>query len=137
MAATKEKGTEMTRRKWFRIRFVALGLAVAAFSAPAAQAKLDEGLGLPKQSEPTLIVSPDDRNVQLVTPTQVEPNIVVSPDDRAIRRSEVSPSQPTAVSSDDGFELGTLGMSGIVLLLAAGGTFVAIRQVHNGRLANA
>jgi hypothetical protein len=127
----------MKRRTWFRIRFVALGLAVAAFSAPTAQARLDEGLGLPKQSEPTLSVSPDDRNLQLMATTQVEPNIVVSPDDRAIQRSEVAPSQPTVVSSDDGFELGTLGMSGIVLLLAAGATFVAIRHTQNGKLASA
>jgi hypothetical protein len=137
MAGTTEKGTEMKRRTWFRIRFVALGLAVAAFSAPTAQARLDEGLGLPKQSEPTLSVSPDDRNLQLMAPAKVEPNIVVSPDDRAIMRSEVAPSQPTAVSSDDGFELGTLGMSGIVLLLAAGGTFVAIRHAQSGKLASA
>jgi hypothetical protein len=137
MAGTTEKGTEMKRRNWFRIRFVALGFAAAAIVASPAQARLDEGLGLPKQSEPTLIVSPDDRNLQLMTPTQVEPNIVVSPDDRAIMRSEVTPSQPTAISSDDGFEFGTLGMSGIVLLLAAGGTFVAIRQVQNGKLASA
>ena len=137
MAETTEKGTEMKRRNWFRIRFVALGLAVAAISAPAAQAKLDEGLGLPKQSEPTLIVSPDDRNLQLMAPTQVEPNIVVGPDDRAVRRSEVAPSQPSAISSDDGFELGTLGLSGIVLLLGAAAIFVAVRQTHNGKLASA
>lgn len=136
MAAITEKGTEMKRRKWFRIRFVALGLAVAAISAPAAQAKLDEGLGLPKQSEPMLIVSPDDRNLQLMAPTQVEPNIVVSPDDRAVRRSEVAPSQPSAISSDDGFEIGTLGMTGVVLLLGAGAAVLAVQHTRRGKLAS-
>lgn len=126
----------MKRRKWFRIRFVALGLAVAAISAPAAQAKLDEGLGLPKQSEPMLIVSPDDRNLQLMAPTQVEPNIVVSPDDRAVRRSEVAPSQPSAISSDDGFEIGTLGMTGVVLLLGAGAAVLAVQHTRRGKLAS-
>ena len=125
----------MKRRKRFTIKLVALGLAAAAFSAAPAQARLDEGLGMSKQSEPVLVVSPDDRNISLMSP-QTEPNVVVSPDDRAIRRSEVSPA-PSAISSDDGFELGTLGMSGLVLLLGAAGAFTIAYYARAGRVAGA
>jgi hypothetical protein len=137
MAATTEEGVEMRRRKRFTIRLVALGLAVAAVSASPAQAYLDEGLGMPKQSEPTLAMSPDDRNLSIVSPARIEPNVVVSPDDRAVQRSHVAPSQASSSASDDGFEIGTLGMSGIVLLLGAGMALLAVHEARRGKLASA
>lgn len=124
----------MRRKKRFTIRLVALGFAVAAISAAPAQARLDEGLGVPKQSEPTFAVSPDDRAVNLMSPTQITPTNVVSPDDRAVSRvSPVAPHGPTTITSDDGFEIGTLGLMSIALLLAAGLGFAAIYQERRGR----
>jgi hypothetical protein len=159
MAATIEEGTEMKRRKRLTIKMVALGLAVAGIAAAPAQAKLDEGLGLPKQSEPTLavgsddrgfsrmaptqiepnvIVGSDDRGFSRMSPTQIEPNVIVSPDDRKVSRtSPTTASQPSLISSDDGFEIGTLGMTGIVLLLGAGAAVVAVQHTRKGKLASA
>jgi hypothetical protein len=137
----------MRRKKRFTIRLVALGFAVAAISAAPAQARLDEGLGVPKQSEPTFAVSPDDRAVNLMSPTQIAPTQVAptqvaptqvgGPDDRAFSRvSPVTPSQPTTITSDDGFEIGTLGMTGIALLLAAGLALTVVYQGRRGKLAS-
>jgi hypothetical protein len=114
MAASTEEGTEMKRRKRFTIKLVALGLAVAALSAPPAQGKLDEGLNGLQATYTQRLVTADD----VTHPSQV-------------------PSQPTVVQSDNGFELGTLGVSGIVLLLGAGAAFMAIYQVRNRKLASA
>jgi hypothetical protein len=128
----------MRRKKRFTIRLVALGFAVAAISAAPAQARLDEGLGVTKQSEPTFAVSPDDRAVNLMSPTQIAPTQVAGPDDRAFSRvSPVTPSQPTTITSDDGFEIGTLGMTGIALLLAAGLALTVVYQGRRGKLASA
>jgi hypothetical protein len=138
MAATTEEAPEMRRRKRFTIKLVALGLALAAISASPAQAKLDEGLGMPRQSEPILVVSPDDRNLDLTPAVQIEPNVIVSPDDRRLSRmSPVAAAQPSLVSSDDGFELGTFGMGGIILLVGAAGTLLALHQTRKGKLASA
>jgi hypothetical protein len=128
----------MRRKKRFTIRLVALGFAVAAISAAPAQAKLDEGYGVPNQAEPTFVVSPDDRAVNLMSPTQIAPTQVVSPDDRALSRvSPVTPIQPTVTSSDDSFQIGTLGTMGIALLLAAALTLAAVYQGRRGKLASA
>jgi hypothetical protein len=129
----------MRRKKRFTIRLVALGFAVAAISTAPAQARLDEGLGVPKQSEPTFAVSPDDRAVNLMSPTQIAPTQVAGPDDRAFSRvspvAPVAPSQPSTITSDDGFEIGTLGMTGIALLLAAGLALTVVYQGRRGKLA--
>jgi hypothetical protein len=159
MAVTSEEGREMKRRKRLTIKMVALGLAVAGIAAVPAQAKFDEGLGLPKQSEPTLavgsddrgfsrmspvqiepnvIVSSDDRGFSRMSPVQIEPNVIVSPDDRKVSRtSPTTASQPSLISSGDGFEIGTLGMTGIVLLLGAGTAVVAVHHTRKGKLASA
>ena len=39
------------RRNWF-IKRIALGLAIAAFAAPVAQAGVDQGIGVPPSKEP-------------------------------------------------------------------------------------
>jgi hypothetical protein len=134
-----EEGTEMKRRKRFTIKLVALGLAVAAISASPAQAILDEGLhGLQPVYSESLVVSPDDRNVNLMPTAQIEPSVIVSPDDRKFSRmSPATATRTSLTSSDDGFEIGTLGISGIVLLLGAAATFVAAHQARRGKLAGA
>jgi len=104
----------MKRKKRITIKLVAVGLAVAALAAPPAMARLDEGLGV--QAQPaTRVVSPDDRATSRVSPV---------------------PAQPSIVATDDGFELGALGMSGIVLLLGAGGAVLAVNHSRKGKLAS-
>ncbi len=128
----------MRRRKRFTIKVVALGFAVSALLAAPAQARVDEGLGMPKQSEPTLQLGADDRSlVRMSTPT-LEPNVVVSPDDRAISRiSPVTLNQPHTVTSGDGYEVVDFGVGGIVLLLGAATIVLAVRHRYDGRLASA
>jgi hypothetical protein len=135
MAASTEEGTEMKRRKRFTIKLVALGLAVAALSAPPAQAKLDEGLNGLQASYTQRLVTADD----IVRPSPLRQQQLQQPlvtADDVTHPSQV-PSQPTVVQSDDGFELGTLGVSGIVLLLGAGAAFMAVYQGRNRKRASA
>jgi hypothetical protein len=132
MKATTEEEVEMKRKKRLTIKLVALGLAVAAIAPTAAQAYLDEG-----GSGGTQFVSVDDRPVHGMSySTYSEPNVVVSSDDRAVSRMSPTTNQPSLVSSDDGFELGTLGMTGIILALgAAGAALIAVRETRRHRLA--
>lgn len=103
----------MKRRKRFTIRLVALGLAVAALSAPAAQAGLDEGVNGLQPPYTERLVTADDIG----------------------RPSPVS-SQPTVVQSDDGIQIWPVAMT-IVLLLGAGAAFRGVHQVRKGKLASA
>lgn len=121
----------MRRKKRFSIKMVALGLAVVAFSASPAQAVLDEGAygNQPMYTQP--LVTADD----VKHPTPVTTPQLVTADD--ITHPSLVPSQPTVVASDDGFQIGTLGISGIVLLLGAAGVFVAVHQTRKGKLASA
>jgi hypothetical protein len=105
----------MRRRKRFTIKLVALGLATAALTAPPAAARLDESTGVPKQSEPTLVVSPDDRSFNRMSPGTV--------------------SQTGVVSEDNGFDLGTLGVTGIVLALGAGVVLMTVYEARKHKLA--
>jgi hypothetical protein len=106
----------MRRRKRFIIKLVALGLAVAATSASPVQARLDEGTGVPKQSEPTLVISPEDRKAPWMAPA----------------------SQPSRVSNDDDNDVAivTLGVAGIILALGAGVALVAVHEGRKRRLAS-
>jgi hypothetical protein len=103
----------MRRRKRFIIRLVALGLAVAAISASPAQARLDEGTGVPKQSEPTLKL-----------PAPYEPT--------------VGQGLPTSTRSDNDNDVAivTLGVGGIILALGAGVAMVAVYEARKRRLAS-
>jgi hypothetical protein len=133
MAASVEEGTEMKRRKRFTIKLVALGLAVAALSAAPAQAIPDEGHdGMPVYSQS--LVTADDIGRPSPGPTNNPPQLVTADD---IQHPSLVPTQPTVVASDDGFEIGSLAMSGIVLLLGAGAAFVAVHQARKGKLASA
>jgi hypothetical protein len=123
----------MRRRKRFTIKLVAVGLAVAAIAPTTAQAWFDEG-----GAGGTQIVSPDDRPLHGMSySSYTEPNAVVSPDDRAVSRMSPTTNQPSLVSSDDGFELGTLGMTGIVLALGAAAALIAAHETRRHRLAGA
>ena len=135
----------MKRRKRFTLRLVALGFAVAAFSAPAAQAKLDEGLGFhwagPAQQG---MISPDDRvdrvmpgPSHLTTVTGVKSSQQILSADDLSGRVTPAPSQVSVVSSDDGYEWGTVGISGFVLLLGALGAYLIVHHSNKGRLASA
>ena len=96
----------MRRRKRFTIRLVALGLATAAVATPTALAIPDEGLNGLQPIEVVSLRTADD-----------------------VAHPSLAESQPV-VSSDDGFTITTLGISGIVLLLAAGAAFMAMHQVR-------
>lgn len=113
----------MRRRKRFTIRLVALGLATAAFATPTALAIPDEGLnGLQPIEVVSLRTADDVEHPSLVSTPQV-----VTADD--VAHPSLVESQPV-VSSDDGFTITTLGISSIVLLLAAGAAFMAMHQVR-------
>jgi hypothetical protein len=155
MAATTEEGTAMRRRKRLTIKLVAVGFAVAAMAPTTAQAWFDEGgtggaqivspddrplhgMSYSSYAEPNVVVSPDDRALRIMSySSSAEPNVVVSPDDRVVSRMSPSTNQPSLVSSDDGFELGTLGMTGIVLVLGAAAALIAAHETRRHRLAGA
>jgi hypothetical protein len=139
MAASTKEEAAMRRKKRFTIKMVALGFAVAALSAPAAQA-IPEGM----QSSDLrslhdngiqLVVSPDDRVIHGMTPP-----VVKSPDDRAVHgTTSVQPTtQPVSADDSGWFEFSNNTLTtGIVLalLLAAMGGYAA-RQVRKaGKLA--
>ena len=125
----------MKRRKRFTIRLVALGFAVTALAAPTAQARLDQTSGAPAK-----IVSPDHRAIHGVGySSYTQPSVVLGADDRSFNRMSPTTSQtsPVSVSSDDGFELGTVGMTGIILALGAGVALIAVRSVRRHKLVGA
>jgi hypothetical protein len=141
MASTRRE-EEMKRRKRFAIRLVALGFAVTALAAPTAQAGPD-GITGPElraihESVVTtdVLLAPDDR-VSLAS--RWEPQPVMSPEDLVVQRTTPGPTySPTSADDGSGFELGTTGLTGLVLLFAAGGAgFVVLRQSRKGRLASA
>ena len=73
-----------------------------------------------------------------MSPVQIEPNVIVSPDDRKVSRtSPTTASQPSLISSDEGFAIGTLGMTGIVLLLGAAAAVMTVHYTRKGKLASA
>jgi hypothetical protein len=125
----------MKRRKRFTIRLVALGFAVTALAAPTAQARLDQTGG-----GATKVVSPDDRPIHGVGySSYTQPSVVLGADDRSFNRMSpvTSQSSPVGVSSDDGFELGSLGMTGIILVLGAGVALIAVRSARRHKLVGA
>jgi hypothetical protein len=117
MGESTKEGGAMRRRKRFIIKLVALGLSVAAISASPVQARLDEGLGVPKQSEPTLVISPEDRTAPWLSPAPA--------------------SQPSRVSNDDDLAILTLGVTGIILALGAGVAWVAVYEARKHKPARA
>jgi hypothetical protein len=144
MASAAKEEPQMKHRKRLKLRLLALGLAAAAIAAPAAQAMPDGIDGVQARSlqqSRNVVVSPDDRAIGIRAEhvSQSQSPVIVSPDDRALNRASSQPeASPSTVSDSGGFELGTVALSGLVLLLAAGGlTALAIHQNQKGRLANA
>jgi hypothetical protein len=138
MAASTEEVTEMRRKKRFTIKMVALGFAVAALAAPAAQAIPEGAQGSDMRvlhggtAEP--VVSPDDRLIH-----GTNPQIVKSPDDRVIHGTSVQPtSQPVSATDNSRFELSNGALTGIALaLLALALVAYTARQVRKaGKLAS-
>jgi O-antigen ligase len=135
MAGGTKEGTEMKRKKRFTIKLVALGFAIAALAAPSAQAYLD-----PSGTGRTQIVTPQDRPIHGVgySSYSTQPNVVLGADDRAFdRMSPTTREAPVLTSSDDGFELGSLGMTGIVLALMAGAALIAVYEARKHKLIGA
>ena len=125
----------MKRRKRFTIKLVALGFAVTALAAPTAQARLDQSSG-----SATKVVSPDDRPIHGVGySSYTQPNVVLGADDRSFNRTSpvTSESTPVTASSDGGFELSMLGMTGIILALGAGVALIAVHEARKHKLVGA
>jgi hypothetical protein len=138
--AAKQGGADMKRRKRFSIRLVALGLAVTAIAAPAAQAVPSDPdtnrveSGLYYSSTDKAITSPDDRKMHATWSQRVD-TVISSPDDRKMHATWTQ--QPTQVvaDSDDGFGTDSI-VGGLVLLLVGSvGIAVVVRTRRNGRLA--
>jgi hypothetical protein len=139
MAASTEEETEMRRKKWFTIKMVALGFAVAAVAAPVAQA-IPEGvqgsdLRVLRGDGTERVVGPDDRIIH-----GTNPQVVKSPDDRVIHGARPVQSAPQQVSGNESrFELSNDALSGIVLGLLAAAAMggYAVHQVRKaGKLAS-
>jgi hypothetical protein len=141
----------MKRTKRFTLRRVALGLAVAAVFAPAAQAE-------PTPSHRTQVgraaVHVDFWNYDAggnkiadtspgVAPEQLAElwsgsNVAIAPDDLALSRPS-NLGSPSVASIGSGFELGlgTVSGFGVALVLLIGGTTLAIRHGRKTRLSPA
>ena len=121
----------MRRKKRIAIRMVALGLAVAGLSAPAAQATLDEGFnGLqPLSIEPVLVTADDIGRPTAGTTQGTVDRQILSADDM-VGRVTPTPSQPILVSSDGGYEFWPVTMGGMLLLLGAGVVLIAVQQTR-------
>jgi len=136
MAGGTKEGTEMKRKKRFTIKLVALGFAITALASPSAQAYLD-----PSGTGRTQIVTPQDRPIHGVgySSYSTQPNVVLGADDRAFDRlSPTTREAPVLTSSDGGgFELGALGMTGIVLALMAGAALIAVYEARKHKLIGA
>jgi hypothetical protein len=141
MASTRRE-EEMKRRKRYAIRLVALGFAVTAIAAPTAQAG-PEGLtgtelrSIHESLVPTDVVRTPDNRVSFAS--RWEPQPVMSPEDLVVQRTSVSSTpSPTSLSDDSRFEVSTTALTGMILLLAAGGAgIIVLRQSRKGRLASA
>jgi hypothetical protein len=128
----------MRRKKRFTIKMVALGFAVAAIAAPAAQA-IPEGvqgsdMRVLNGDSGQPVVSPDDRLIH-----GTSPQVVKSPDDRPIHGTSVQPtSQPISAQDSSRFELSNGAFTGIALgLLAAALAAYGVHQVRKaGKLAS-
>jgi hypothetical protein len=141
MASTRRE-EEMKRRKRYAIRLAALGFAVTAIAAPTAQAG-PEGLTGPELRSvheslvPTDVVRTPDNRVSFTS--RWEPQPVMSPEDLVVQRTTpTSTPSPTSLSDDSRFEVSTTALTGMILLLAAGGAgIIVLRQSRKGRLASA
>jgi hypothetical protein len=133
----------MRRKKRYALRLVALGFAVTAIAAPTAQAGPDGMTGPEARSVHASLVAtsdvPNTPDNRVSYASRWEPQPVMSPEDLVVQRTQVT-STPAPTSADDGtrFEVSTPTLTGMILLLVAGGAgFIVLRQSRKGRLASA
>jgi hypothetical protein len=147
----------MKRTKRFTLRRLALGLAVAAVLAPAAQAEpigsyerqsqqsveipyLSGGVGVSHiDFDPTSPASGKlGEEIPYLSHGAVSAGQAVAPDDMALSRPANSGS-PTVTATSGGFDVGTGAVSGfaVALVLVAGGMALAIRHGRKTRLSPA
>jgi hypothetical protein len=123
----------MRRKKRFTLRLVAVGFAVAALGAPAAQAMPEgvTGVELRGLHESQVLAVKTDKVVAPHAATYSYPH--------GPSRVDTTPAAPPQIADDaGGFEIGTVALSGIVLLVAAGGAIaIVIRESRKGKLAHA
>ena len=111
----------MTRSKRHTLRRIALGLAVAALVPATAQAR------------PMDVTGTDAR---LIHEQAVPVSRVVGAEDLAFTRHQTSTPAPVA-DTNDGWDIGTGSVAGLVLIVAAAGAAVAVRQGRKTRLSPA
>lgn len=130
----------MKRRKRFSIRLIALGLAVTAIAAPAAQAVPSDPdtnrveSGLYYSAVDNQITSPDDRKMHATWSQRVE-TVISSPDDRKVHATWAQQPTQAVANHDDGFGTDSIVGGLVLLLIGSVGIGVVVRTVRNGRLA--
>jgi len=124
----------MKRSKRFTLRRVALGLAVAAVVPATAQARPMEVSGNDLRAIHDVAVS--DALGHGVGVTEKSLGLIASPDDRSFSRQ--SSSQPVVATSDgSGLDYGTGSLGGLLLILAAAGSALAVHHSRKGKLSPA
>jgi hypothetical protein len=112
----------MTRSKRHTLRRIALGLAVAALVPATAQAR------------PMDVSGTDAR---LIHEQAVPVSRVIGAEDLAFTRHQTPAPSAVVAESNDGWDIGTGSVAGLVLILAAAGTAVAVRQGRKTNLSPA
>jgi hypothetical protein len=123
----------MRRKKRFTLRLVALGFAVAAFGAPAAQGMPQDltGVELRGLHETRVLVAKADS-------VSAPHGASYSTYSHVPSRVDDSAAPPQITEQAGGFEIGTGAITGIVLLVAVGGaTAIVVREARKGKLASA
>ena len=119
----------MKRTKRFTLRRVALGLAVLAVLAPAAQAK-------PTPTKSSSQIAP--AQLELWSYDAGASSVAIAPDDIAFSRpSNVGKPSVAATGDGDDIGVGAVGGFGVALVLLIGGTALAIRHGRKTRLSPA
>ena len=108
----------MSRTKRHNLRRIVLGLAVAALFPATAQAR------------PMDVTGTDAR---LIHEQAVPVSRVVGAEDLAFMRHQ-TPAPRTVVAGNDGYDAGIGTIAGLVLILAATGTAVAVHQSRKTKL---
>jgi hypothetical protein len=128
----------MKRTKRFTLRRIILGLTVVALAAPVAQAKPIPAMKPDKVviDQSSLRLGPGEIPYLGTTSATLGPGEIPSVDDGtpgSTRQAE------PAVAVDDGYDIrfGLVSSAVIVLLLAAAGSVIAIRDSRNAKLSPA
>jgi hypothetical protein len=128
----------MKRSKRFTLRRLILGLAVVAFAAPVAQAKPIPATKPDKVviDQSTVRLGPGEIPYLDKTPVTLGPGEIPSVDNGTA--GPTVQAEPAA-AVDDGYDLrfGLVSSAVIVLLLAVGGSVIAIRHSRKARLSPA